>query len=626
MLAKFPDNQSLSARDPFVGPLPFEEMDQDRFFGRDSAMEELFSMVWAYKTCVVYGQSGSGKSSLVRAGLIPKAKEEGMELLPVARVQGSVSADLDLDSYCDPYTYFTLVSWGMEGDFLGCSLPEALGKKKPPLNEYGERVIRLAIFDQFEELFTAFPGYWQKRQSFVHDLGIALGNDPALHVVLIARQDHLAEVREVAERLPDGLKGQFPLHRLRPGQAAEAIDGPVRHLTNRRFEDGVVAELVNDLMKIKIRRGRGPAGDALGEYVEPVQLQVVCAELWRSLPPDLTLITGTDVKRFGDPNEALARFYDSRVTEAARRTKVPGPYIRRWFEKVMITPAGTRAMVYQDDYDTAGLPNAAVQELEDQHLLRAEDHAGARWFELTHDRFIAPIRTANSRARLPAAMSYWGVLAVAFFLGIFFGADLSNYRNHDLYGRTLEVVAAVALLTFGVGQVSQRLAKSRMKPVRRGPGHRRHTAAVWTIRIIFLLTAVFLVGKGIGLLREADQYFRACVNSPNCDSGNSDPNYFGPFDTWANTDAYGNLWGGAVLLGLAALLIAIALWPRFYIWRIGRWQARKEPSPAASAAPTGRGSAESPLQQQKVGAHPSPHDPARIETQHTDGGTPQHHL
>lgn len=573
MLAKSPDNQTLYTRNPFVGPLPFEEIDQDRFFGRDSAMEELFSMVWAYKTCVVYGQSGSGKSSLVRAGLIPKARAEGMELLPVARVQGSVGADLDLDRYCDPYTYFTLVSWGLTGDDLNCSLTEALEKKVPPLNEYGERVIRLGIFDQFEELFTAFPEYWQRRQSFIRDLGTALEADPAFHVVLIVRQDHLAEAREVAERLPDGLKGQFPLHRLRPQEATEAIDGPVRHLTNRTFEDGVVADLVNDLMKIKIRRGKGPAGDALGEYVEPVQLQVVCTELWRSLPPDVTVITGTDVKKFGDPNEALARFYNSRVTEAERWTKVPSPYIRRWFEKVMITPAGTRAMAYQDEDDTAGLPNATVRVLEDQHLLRAEDHAGARWFELTHDRFIAPIRTANARARLTGLLSYWGVLAPVFFLGLFIGAGLSNYVNKHLFVRGLEVFAAVAILTFGVGQVSHRFAKNRMKPVRRSPGHPLQTAVLWTIRIILLLAAVLLVWQGIRLLIASDAYFRACENSPDCNSNNEG----GPFDTWANATAYGYLWDGAVLLGLAALLAGSAFWPLFYIWRISRWQALSRP-------------------------------------------------
>ncbi len=578
MPVKSPNNPAPHARDPFVGPLPFEEVDQDRFFGRDSAIEELFSMVWAYKTCVVYGQSGSGKSSLVRAGLIPKVREEGMELLPVARVQGTVGADGDLDRYRDPYTYFTLVSWGLHSDRLDCSVAEALATKPHPKNEYDEPVIRLAIFDQFEELFTAFPGYWQKRQSFVEDLRHALEEDPTLHVVLVAREDHLAEVREVAERLPDGLKGQFRLHRLDPLQATQAIDGPVRHLSDRTFDDGVVAALVNDLMKIKIRRGRGPAADAAGEYVEPVQLQVVCTELWRSLPPETMVITAADVKKFGDPNEALARFYNSRVTETARRTKVPDPYIRRWFEKVMITPAGTRAMAYQDDYDTAGLPNATVRDLEDQHLLRAEDRAGARWFELTHDRFIAPIRTANSRVRLLAVPKYWGLLAVAFSLAIFFAAGLSNEHSHDL-GRALEVIGYVALLTIGVGQIAHRFAKSRMKPVKRGPGHRGQTAVVWTIRIVGLVAALFFVVGGIQLLYEADQYFRACLNSPNCIGPNGSD---GPINTWENAAAYGNLWGGAVMLGFGTLIFASALWPPLYIWRIGRSQARRVAKPTAS--------------------------------------------
>ena len=42
-----------------------------------------------------------------------------------------------------------------------------------------------------------------------------------------------------------------------------------------------------------------------------------------------------------------------------------------------------------------GIPNEAVDELEDAHLIRGEWRAGGRWFELNHDRFIEPIRESN---------------------------------------------------------------------------------------------------------------------------------------------------------------------------------------------------------------------------------------
>ena len=50
-----------------------------------------------------------------------------------------------------------------------------------------------------------------------------------------------------------------------------------------------------------------------------------------------------------------------------------------------------------------GLPNEAVEELEDRHLIRPEWRAGARWYELTHDRLIEPIRASNARSRARVA-------------------------------------------------------------------------------------------------------------------------------------------------------------------------------------------------------------------------------
>ena len=63
--------------------------------------------------------------------------------------------------------------------------------------------------------------------------------------------------------------------------------------------------------------------------------------------------------------------------------------------EVLITAMGTRGMVYRAQESTGGVPNAAIDMLESMHLIRAEWRAGARWYELTHDRFIEPILSSN---------------------------------------------------------------------------------------------------------------------------------------------------------------------------------------------------------------------------------------
>ena len=57
---------------------PFREADSDRFFGRDREVEELLQSLRLHPFLAVIGPSGSGKSSLVFAGLIPALRRSGL--------------------------------------------------------------------------------------------------------------------------------------------------------------------------------------------------------------------------------------------------------------------------------------------------------------------------------------------------------------------------------------------------------------------------------------------------------------------------------------------------------------------------------------------------------------------
>jgi len=139
----------------------------------------------------------------------------------------------------------------------------------------------------------------------------------------------------------------------------------------------------------------GETVEVKGEFVEPVQLQVVCQGLWRDLPPDVTVMTQDHLQAFGDVDQALSGFYEQSIERAAQATGVKEGKLRAWFERSLITPAGTRGMVYRGRRKTGGIPNAMVAVLENMHLIRGEWRAGARWYELTHDRFIEPIQKSN---------------------------------------------------------------------------------------------------------------------------------------------------------------------------------------------------------------------------------------
>jgi hypothetical protein len=112
------------------------------------------------------------------------------------------------------------------------------------------------------------------------------------------------------------------------------------------------------------------------------------------LDSGVTEIQESQLENF-NVNDALSNFYKSAVESAARETDVPEADLRNWFDKILITPMSTRSTVFRGEELTGGIPNRAVDFLESQHIIRAEFRAGARWYELTHDRLVEPIRASN---------------------------------------------------------------------------------------------------------------------------------------------------------------------------------------------------------------------------------------
>ncbi len=76
---------SLPKRNPFKGLQSFDEADKELFYGRERVVKDLLEQVKTQALTVVTGASGTGKSSLVKAGLTPLLKEQGYTLLPVIR-------------------------------------------------------------------------------------------------------------------------------------------------------------------------------------------------------------------------------------------------------------------------------------------------------------------------------------------------------------------------------------------------------------------------------------------------------------------------------------------------------------------------------------------------------------
>ncbi len=391
-------------RNPYPGPRSFSRDERGVFRGRDYESRELFSLVVAHKVVLLYSQSGAGKSSLLNAGLAPLLQEEGFQLFPVARVAGRIPDSVTLENVPNPYALNVLLSWseqdsGLEPKQLATvSLNQFLKRNQSSHNGDRHGAVRVLVFDQFEELFAFYPERWKERAEFVGQLAEALGADDYLRVVIGMREEYLGPLHVYAHALPESLEARFRLERLGKDDALAAVIEPLK-TTHRRFAPDVAEKLVEDLLKIKVATDHTATLEVTGEYVEPVQLQVVCCGLWDKLPAETQEITFEYLQDFGDVTEALSGFYEESLKEAAQRACLTEGKLRKWFEQTLITPAGTRGTVFRGAAETGGLPNAAIDALGDKHLIRCDSRAGSAWYELTHDRFIDPILKSNARWR-----------------------------------------------------------------------------------------------------------------------------------------------------------------------------------------------------------------------------------
>ncbi|MBX3001129.1 MAG: hypothetical protein KF893_21580 [Caldilineaceae bacterium] len=386
---------------PYVGPTPFTVADQNRFYGRSEEIGQLTSLVIAHRTVLFYAQSGAGKTSLINAGLVPRLTARNrLRVLPVASV-GGAQPDNSGPRPANIFVYNLLSSL-----YTGVEQPTALIEQDLQTGIptfLGEDTINrqpsLLIVDQFEEFFTHYAERSEERSDFFLQLQQTLAAYPRLGLLLSMREDYVTHLDFYTGQMPDRLRTRLRMERLTYQGALEAITRPAEG-AGRSFDKGVAEELTNNLRRIQRRRST-PADAvendaALGDYVEPVHLQLVCKDLWDRLPPDQRQIHSEDLRTFGNVDEALAAFYEKAVAQAVNQTDVNPRLLRGWFAQQLITPARTRSLLYQGDKETAGLANNVVQVLRDAYILRGVVRGDDLFFELTHDRLIEPILNANA--------------------------------------------------------------------------------------------------------------------------------------------------------------------------------------------------------------------------------------
>jgi energy-coupling factor transporter ATP-binding protein EcfA2 len=284
-------NNRLTGLNPFVGLRPFESADSLYYFGRKQQTRALLDQLNTHRFVAVVGSSGSGKSSLVRAGLIPNLEAgflvQDQDLWKIAIFKPGNSPLRNLATAMVSVSGASDAAVTINGLLARIRRQgsQALVHQVQPALDTTESNLLLVV-DQFEELFR----FQQIRTTDVREeaadfvsmlLSLAVQTVIPIYVVLTMRSDFLGEC-DAFQGLPEAMNtSQFLVPRLTRHQRREAILGPIRlaraditpRLTDRLLNENIDSRddlpvLQHVLMRTYSMQAKDPKGPIDLEHYE----------------------------------------------------------------------------------------------------------------------------------------------------------------------------------------------------------------------------------------------------------------------------------------------------------------------------------------------------------------------
>ena len=280
---------------PYVGLVPYGEADAAFFFGRDEETRIVAGNLRASGLTLLYGASGVGKTSLLRAGVVHGLHE-------LAREHARTKLERTPFSVCvfaawrdDPLPALMESIRAAAVEELGADDLSRWAPGEPAadrLRSWTEEVrTMLVVLDQFEDYFLYHPDE-EGEGSFAGEFP-AIVNDPNLrvHFLLSIREDSLAKLDRFKGHIPRLFSNYVRIEHLNRAAARRAIEAPIDEWNRRRssaytIEPALVEAVIDATATGGLALGHGvsdaTSAGSNGERVEAPFLQLVMERLWRA--------------------------------------------------------------------------------------------------------------------------------------------------------------------------------------------------------------------------------------------------------------------------------------------------------------------------------------------------------
>ena len=346
---------------PFKFLDSYTREDKNIFFGRDSETEDIFRKFYSGKLLLVYGKSGTGKSSIINCGLISRIPQE--DIYPV-NIRCGNKAYENFVSEIKKYSKANLVNplEILEDIFYEHSKPVAL------------------IFDQFEEIFILSDE--EEREKLARNLNEILKSRLKINIILVIREEYFANLTEFEPFIPGLYGNRARIERMSKSSAKDAIIKPCLACTVG-IEDGLADLVIGQLVW-------------QSEGLELTWLQIIMDKLYRTATerdPENPAIKHEDLTRFGRIGNVLSDFLDEQLRI------MPHGDLGEAVLKAMISADGTKKQVnlndISDTLQTTGhsldqrLIEEILRHLIDVRIITDKNELG--YYELRHDAIASRI-------------------------------------------------------------------------------------------------------------------------------------------------------------------------------------------------------------------------------------------
>jgi hypothetical protein len=400
----------------FLGLQSYTEAQSDFFFGRDAETDTLTSLIQLNTLTIVFGKSGTGKTSLLNAGVFPKLRKNFC--LPFRiRLEFNDNSP-DLVTQVKKILKEEIDKYGFKVDAYPTS--ETLWEyfHKEPL---WKTVTPILVFDQFEEIFTLaksnprfasteLPAFWEELSNLIENTIPEKLKTKFLEqkekieynykkqktkIVFSFREEYLPEFESIAAKIPSLKFSRFRLLPMNGHQAYEVLTKTWKDKINAGEAKHIVSYFTNE-----------PGIEDPGLVtVEPSLLSQVCAYIDKErIESGSEKVSAELLNKY--PKETILRsIYNEAVTAANNRLNVssenaPGKnHIKEFLEEKLITSEGYRTKYNLGAKDEMLKPGIIV--LTTKYFIREDDNT----VELTHDVLAPIIKSDREKRRKEIAMT-----------------------------------------------------------------------------------------------------------------------------------------------------------------------------------------------------------------------------